>query len=184
MKKIELHPQVFVIEDFLSAKACADYIEKAELQTFEAAKINMQGQQVMNKMVRNNDRLLFFDDSLAEELWLKLKPFVPASFGRSKAIGLNEMFRIYRYDVGQRFKMHRDGSYERNATEFSVLSFLIYLNEDFEGGETEFRRITTVKPKTGMALLFHHPMRHEGKEIRSGTKYVLRTDVMYKLVKE
>ena len=42
-------------------------------------------------------------------------------------------------------------------------------------------KITTIKPKTGMALVFHHPLRHEGKEITSGTKYVLRTDIMYKL---
>lgn len=181
MKKVQLDPQIFIVEDFLSIKECSDYIEKSELQTFEEAKINMGGNQVMMKGVRNNDRLLFFDENLAEELWLKLKPFVPSSFGASKAIGLNEMFRIYRYEPGQRFKMHRDGSYERNETEFSILSFLIYLNENFEGGETEFRKVTTVKPKTGTALVFHHPMRHEGKEIISGIKYVLRTDVMYKL---
>ncbi|MDG5490255.1 2OG-Fe(II) oxygenase [Psychroserpens sp. SPM9] len=181
MKKIDLHPQIFTVDDFLSVEACSNYIEKAELQNFEEAKVNMQGNQVMNKMVRNNDRLLFFDTNLAEDLWLKLKPFVPESIGSSVAIGLNEMFRIYRYEAGQRFKMHRDGSYERNDTEFSILSFLIYLNDDFEGGETEFRKIATVKPKTGMALVFHHPVRHEGKEIISGIKYVLRTDVMYKL---
>ena len=181
MKKIQLHSQIFIVEDFLSAKDCARYIEMAELQTFEEAKVNMMGQQVTNKMVRNNDRLLFFDHDLAEDLWQKLKDFVPGSIGSSVAIGLNEMFRIYRYEPGQRFKMHRDGSYERNDTEFSILSFLIYLNTDYEGGETEFRNITTVKPKTGMALVFHHPVRHEGKAIISGTKYVLRTDVMYKL---
>ena len=181
MRKTDLHHQIFTVEDFLSAQECSNYIEKAELQNFEEAKINMQGNQVMNKMVRNNDRLLFFDNDLAENLWLKIKAYVPNSIGSSNAIGLNEMFRIYRYDVGQRFKMHRDGSYERNDTEFSIFSFLIYLNDDFEGGETEFRKVTTVKPKTGMALVFHHPIRHEGKEIISGTKYVLRTDVMYKL---
>lgn len=181
MKKIELHPQIFIVDNFLSAKECSNYIEKAELQNFEEAKINMQGNQVMNKMIRNNDRLLFFDDNLANDLWLKLKAFVPSLIGSSVAIGLNEMFRIYRYETGQRFKMHRDGSYERNDSEFSILSFLVYLNDDFKGGETEFRKITTVTPKTGTALVFHHPVRHEGKEISSGTKYVLRTDVMYRL---
>lgn len=181
MKKIELHPQIFVVEDFLSSRDCSNYIEKAELQIFEEAKVNIMGQQVENKMIRNNDRLLFFDHDLANNLWQKLKEFVPEKIGSSNAIGLNEMFRIYRYEPGQRFKMHRDGSYERNDTEFSILSFLIYLNDDYEGGETEFRKIATVQPKTGMALVFHHPLRHEGKEILEGTKYVLRTDVMYKL---
>lgn len=183
MNKIAIHPQIFLIENFLSTNECNTFIEKAELQTFEEAKINIQGSQIINKMVRNNDRLLFFDESLARNLWSKLKEYVPASIGSSKAIGLNEMFRIYRYEVGQRFKMHRDGSYERNNSEFSIFSFLIYLNDDFKGGETEFRKISTVSPKTGMALVFHHPLRHEGKEITLGVKYVLRTDVMYKLEK-
>ena len=182
MKKTELHNQIFTIENFLSVKECDDFIEKAEIQSFEEAKVNAGGTQVMNKMVRNNDRLFFFDETLANTLWLKVREFVPAFFGNSEAIGLNEMFRIYRYEEGQRFKMHRDGSYERNDTEFSILSFLIYLNDDFKGGETEFRKITTVKPKTGMALVFHHPLRHEGQSIISGIKYVLRTDVMYKLM--
>ena len=183
MKKIVLHSQIFTIDNFLSFKQCEDYIENAKLQSFEEAKINTQGIQVMNKMVRNNDRLLFFDEELARSLWLKAKDFVPAFFENNKAIGLNEMFRIYRYEEGQRFKMHRDGSYKRNDTECSILSFLIYLNDNFLGGETEFRNITTIKPKTGMALLFHHPLRHEGKAIVSGVKYVLRTDVMYKQYK-
>lgn len=183
MKKTELHPQIFIVENFLSKEACSRYIELAERQEFEEAKININGTQVMHKGVRNNDRVLFFDEDLANDLWHKVRPFVPEKFGSSKAIGLNEMFRVYRYEKGQRFKMHRDGSYERNATEFSILSFLIYLNEDFTGGETEFRKITTVKPKTGMALVFHHPLRHEGKEITDGLKYVLRTDIMYKLEK-
>lgn len=92
------------------------------------------------------------------------------------------MFRIYKYDVGQRFKMHRDGSYNRNDKECSFFSFLIYLNNDFEGGETYFEEGTTIIPKQGDALLFHHPLRHEGRPIISGTKYVLRTDIMYKLI--
>ena len=181
MRKTQLHPEIFTIDNFLSKEECNAYIERAEFQKFEEAKINSGGQQVMNKMVRNNDRLLFFDNSLADKLWLRIKPYVPNRIGICNALGLNEMFRIYRYSEGQRFKMHRDGSYQRSQTESSFLSFLIYLNDDFVGGETEFRNITTVKPKPGLALLFHHPMRHEGKEIISGVKYVLRTDVMYKL---
>ena len=89
------------------------------------------------------------------------------------------MFRIYKYSPGQRFKMHRDGSYIRNEHEKSFYTFLIYLNDDFEGGETEFEGLFTVAPKKGSALVFHHPLRHEGKTLISGLKYVLRTDIMY-----
>ena len=47
----------------------------------------------MNKMIRNKDRLLFFDKILTQNLWLKIKGFVPDSFGNNKAIGLSEMFK-------------------------------------------------------------------------------------------
>lgn len=181
MKKIELHKDIFVIKNFLTPEECDNYINFSNTKEFEEAKINIQGAQIMNKGVRNNDRLLFFDTELAKKIWKRVQPFVPEKMGLYKAFGLNEMFRVYRYTKGQRFKMHRDGSYQRNESECSFFSFIIYLNDDFEGGETEFRKLSTVKPEKGSALIFHHPYRHEGKEIESGTKYVLRTDIMYKL---
>jgi hypothetical protein len=31
-----------------------------------------------------------------------------------------------------------------------------------------------------MALVFEHPVRHQGAPVTAGRKYVLRTDVMYR----
>ena len=41
----------------------------------------------------------------------------------------------------------------------------------FDGGEIS---------QTGMGLLFQHPIIHEGAEVTRGTKYVIRTDLMYR----
>ncbi len=180
MKKIALHEEAFLIEDFLSAEESENYLSTYKAIEFEEAKINIGGEQVMSKGIRNNDRYLFFDESLAIDFWNRMRVFTPEKVGFYKSIGLNEMFRVYKYAKGQRFKMHRDGSYKRNLNEESMYSFLIYLNDDFEGGETAFRKLFTVAPKKGTALVFRHRLRHEGKEIISGEKYVLRTDVMYK----
>lgn len=182
MKKIDIHPEAFVIENFLSTKECDNYIEQYSRIEFEEAKISIDGQQVMNKNVRNNDRYIFFDKSLADSLWLKIKDFLPETVGFYRALELNEMFRVYKYSPGQRFKMHIDGSFKRNLNEESLFSFLIYLNDNFEGGATAFRKLDTVHPKKGSALIFRHHLRHEGKELLSGIKYVLRTDIMYKRV--
>ncbi len=75
--------------------------------------------------------------------------------------------------------------------EKSEVTLLVYLNDDMTGGETRFfadmeqvaRRCPylTVKPRTGAALAFLHSIWHEGAVVQSGEKYVLRTDVMYKL---
>ena len=55
---------------------------------------------------------------------------------------------------------------------------MIYLNDDFAGGETNFGE-TCIKPETGMALVFEHDLLHEGCAVMKGRKYVLRSDVMY-----
>ncbi|PIF43842.1 2-oxoglutarate-Fe(II)-dependent oxygenase superfamily protein [Chryseobacterium sp. 52] len=179
MEKVELHPQIFLIEDFLTSAECDEYIAIAQEKVFEEAKVNMQGHQMMSKGIRNNDRLMVFDNKLAEDLFRKAAEFLPEADENYKLQNFNEMFRVYKYSPGQRFKMHRDGSYIRNENEKSFYTFLIYLNDDFEGGETEFENLFTVAPKKGSALVFYHPLRHEGKILISGLKYVLRTDVMY-----
>jgi len=180
MNKIELHPEIILIENFLSKEECQFYIKKGINLGFEEAKVNLDGNQTMFKSIRNNERLMFFDKELAQKLWERIETFIPVKSNNYFPVGLNEMFRIYKYSVGERFKMHRDGSYKRNEFEKSRYSFIIYLNNDFEGGETNFRELFSVNPKEGSALIFRHPHKHEGKKILKGQKYVLRTDVMFK----
>lgn len=182
MKKIEIAEQVFVIEDFFSGAECDNYMVWSEQKGYEEAKVQVNGEQTMLKSVRNNSRITFVDHGLAEIVWEKFKPFAVADFGNSEVCGLNEMFRFYKYGPGERFKKHIDGSYIRNEEEASYFTLMIYLNDDFEGGETVLQK-HSVKPKKGMALVFYHGIKHSGEPIINGTKYVLRTDVMYKLKK-
>jgi hypothetical protein len=64
---------------------------------------------------------------------------------------------------------------------------LIYLSDEFEGGETSFEDSYSdesfdefqIIPKIGMALFFEHPIHHKGEPVTAGRKYVLRSDVMY-----
>lgn len=86
---------------------------------------------------------------------------------------------MYRYNVGQEFKKHKDGNFKRNFNERSIYTVLIYLNQDMKGGETELEEIK-VKPETGKLLLFRHELIHAGCPIISGVKYDLRTDLMYR----
>ena len=100
-----------------------------------------------------------------------------------KLQGLNERFRFYRYDVGQRFAPHTDGYFERTNGERSHFTFMVYLNDGFEGGATAFHHSKPslrVTPVRGMALVFYHRQLHEGMPVVKGRKYVLRTDVMYR----
>ncbi len=178
MRKIDLDKDVFIIENFFSEQECRDHIAQSEQIGYEEAKVQMHGRQVMMKSIRDNSRVMFKDEKLAEEIFEKVRKFCPPEIGNSQLLGLNEMFRFYKYEPGQKFSRHRDGSYQRNATEFSVLTLLIYLNEDFEGGETSFKDFD-FKPETGTAMVFNHAVVHQGDALIKGIKYVLRTDIMY-----
>jgi prolyl 4-hydroxylase len=63
---------------------------------------------------------------------------------------------------------------------------MIYLNDDFSGGETNFYALEvpylSVKPVSGMVLVFVHHKLHEGAAVVRGRKYVQRTDVMFRRV--
>jgi prolyl 4-hydroxylase len=55
---------------------------------------------------------------------------------------------------------------------------MIYLNDEFEGGETNFGEIS-IKSETNRALVFEHHLLHEGCAVTKGRKYALRSDVIY-----
>lgn len=170
---------VFTVSEFFEPRECERYIELAESTGFDEAPINTLGGAQVIKEVRNNTRVMIDNPQWAEEIWERAKQFVPAHFGVWEAVGVNERFRFYRYDVGQQFDWHYDGAYERPNRERSRLTFMIYLNAGFEGGETLFDT-TAVTPETGLALFFVHDLLHKGEAVKSGRKYVLRTDVMYR----
>lgn len=174
---------IFTIDNFLSTEECNNYIKLSEEKGYEQAKVNTEKGSRVIESVRNNNRVLFTDYNLAANLWDRLSPYAPQKIGNSIAIGLNELFRFYKYEPGQQFRKHNDQSFIRKDIEASYYTFLIYLNDDFEGGETTFNHIH-IKPKTGTALIFLHSLEHAGTEVTHGTKYVLRTDIMYRLKEE
>jgi prolyl 4-hydroxylase len=110
----------------------------------------------------NNTRVMMDDPAEASWLWARLAPFVPLRLGPWRAVGLNERFRYYRYDPGQYFKYHGDGAFHRSDAERSFLTAMVYLNDDCEGGTTDFRDGCFVAPRRGTALVFEHHLIHQG----------------------
>jgi predicted 2-oxoglutarate/Fe(II)-dependent dioxygenase YbiX len=181
------HEDIFVIRGFYSPTECKEAIARSEDCGFGDAPVNSLGGPVVDKNMRNNERVVIDDLALAEHIWERLRPFAAEQRGPHWfACGLNERFRFYRYDANQRFDWHYDGCYRRSPKEQSEFTFMIYLNEGFEGGETEFEiefgePTLRVVPETGMALVFFHGVMHQGSPVISGRKYVLRSDIMFRL---
>ena len=94
-----------------------------------------------------------------------------------------EELRIKKYESGtaDQFDIHTDVQDHQSAKRY--LAFLIYLNEDFKGGETTFPyNNLTVKPKRGTVLVFpptwQYP--HKGMPVKSGSpKYIMSTYLHY-----
>ncbi|MEZ5442520.1 MAG: 2OG-Fe(II) oxygenase [Lysobacterales bacterium] len=178
---------IFMVKEFLSRKECEEMIAKSESHGFEEAAISTAFGQVVVKNIRNNDRILWDDPLLADDWWHRCREFVPPSFGKWHAYGVNERFGFYRYKPGQVFRKHQDGSFRRGKGDESWWTLMVYLNAGFVGGRTRFWFVgseneTVVEPEVGMALFFLHERTHEEELVEEGTKYVLRTDVMYRQV--
>jgi prolyl 4-hydroxylase len=115
-------------------------------------------------------------------LFERVKDRVPREIHSMILAGANERLRCYEYLPGHRFAPHSDGAFFRNEDERSWYTYIIYLNEEFEGGETVFlvEPEVVIKPRTGAGLFFQHPIIHEGALVTSGIKYAVRTDLMYR----
>lgn len=177
--------KIFTIPNVLTAEECADFIRLTERTGFDAAPITTAAGFLMRPQVRNNTRVMLDDTNRAAWLWDRLARFVHGQLGPWTAVGLNERFRYYRYEPGQYFRWHGDGAFVRAYNERSLFTAMIYLNDDFEGGTTDFRGgfgrpDHIIVPRRGMALIFEHSQLHQGAPVKSGRKYVMRTDVMYR----
>ncbi|RUS19261.1 hypothetical protein BC937DRAFT_87760 [Endogone sp. FLAS-F59071] len=180
-------PYVMILENVCTPEECQRLIDLSEAQNYTPALLNIGGgRETLATDVRNNDRYIRDDPELAELLWRRLKYFIPATFANDSmdVVGLNERLRFLRYDPGQKFEAHMDGTYYRpGGQEMSCVTIQLYLNEGFKGGETTFLgsgRDFAVVPKTGMVLIFEHALLHEGSAVTEGRKYAIRTDVMYR----
>ena len=166
-------PLLWEIENVYSPLECQQFIQKIN-QANPAIATN-------NPSFRNQDRVIFDDADIANDLFQRIKNFIPQQVEQFQVTRLNERLRCYRYNISQRFAPHMDHWYQANDREISLFSVLIYFNNDFEGGETKFMEQLekSVMPEVGKAAIFQHKIRHEGCEVTAGIKYAMRTDLMY-----
>lgn len=171
-------PLAFSIDGFLTADECAQLIDLAETAGFRAAGVRTPEGEKTAPYVRNNERAMAENEQWVGYLWNKLcaAAELPEIDGQTPR-GFPKSLRFYKYSAGQRFKMHKDGPWHEDGLT-SRLTFLLYLNDDFVGGATAFKEFS-VQPRQGMAVIFVHEAWHEGSLVETGTKYALRSDILY-----
>ncbi|KAI0162098.1 hypothetical protein GGR57DRAFT_453121 [Xylariaceae sp. FL1272] len=194
--------QIVAIRNFFPKSLCRDYV--AFLAGLPLS--TTPGKPKRGEATRSNDRFQVDDPQFAQRLWLQtgLKEAVLQESVRNlwggEVIGLNPNIRIYRYSPGQFFDCHYDdynlvsvpsenGSEIINAkTTWTALLYLTSVTEGCQGGETVFyandRKLAAeeivIDPETGKILLHKHGndcLLHEGREVVSGQKWIIRTDL-------
>ncbi len=175
-----INEDISTVAEFFTPDECDAYIQLAESRGFSIAPISTAFGPQIHLAIRNNTRVMIDDPERAEQFWQRSVDYVPDYMADWCTVGINERLRFYRYDVGQQFDWHYDGAFRRSISERSRLTFMVYLNDNFEGGHTAFEDYCDVVPKKGMALFFTHEIYHKGQPVTAGRKYVLRSDVMYR----
>lgn len=118
---------------------------------------------------------------LHDEIYQKLKYCID-DYARYWGINVvyYEAFNFVKYEgEGKHFRVHADHGPAYNCT----VSAVIYINDDYEGGEIEFPRLNNyvLKPKVGDIAVFpsNYIYEHASLAMKSGTKYcvVVMTDI-------
>ena len=171
--RFEQEPLLWTVEGVYTAAECDRFVELIERSSPALA--------TDNPLYRDQDRVIRDDPETAGELFARLRPYLPERMGPLRLLGLNERLRMYRYRPGQRFEPHMDHWYRPGEGRITLHTVLVYFNDDFAGGETRFHEQLeqTITPRRGLAAIFQHKVRHEGCPVRGGTKYAMRTDVIY-----
>jgi prolyl 4-hydroxylase len=175
-------PLVWTVDDALTAADCDAYIHKLREGNPEIAPIvDEHGEPEVDLAVRNNTRVMWDDAVEADGLVAHVAAHVPKRLMDMQLVGGNPRIRVYRYGPGEKHGTHWDTVVHLDGGIQSLVTLVFYLNDDFEGGETDFPELNQrIVPKKGRALMFPHRILHTASEVVKGAKFVLRTDILYR----
>jgi hypothetical protein len=188
--------ECFVLFNVFTEKECKELIDQGEKFGF----LNLGG--LYDPRYRNNERIINLNPTLNKIMWKRITDHIedqitlgrqhdtlhltPFTEGVWEKYGLNERFRLCKYNPTNFFKSHYDEGYHPQPTTIRTMkTCMLYLNDEFEGGETIFyikSKSVALKPKTGMCLIFNQKILHEGATVKKGLKYFIRNDIYYKRI--
>lgn len=169
-------PSVTFFPSLFSAAEC-DYLRRFAEPHYAPSFVNSGNGRLVRDTMRTSDG--------ATLAWLIEDPAVHALNRRLAAAsgtdaGQGEALQILRYRPGQEYRPHLD--FVRTTANNRVLTALVWLNADFQGGETQFVKTgLALKGRKGDAIVFRNagpdnqpdPLsEHAGLPVTKGTKYL------------
>jgi prolyl 4-hydroxylase len=180
-------PRLAVVENFLSPEAC-DWLIAAGRPHLDRAKVYDIDTGLLTDQGERTNSAAGFDFSRADLVLAFTRARMATIAGLSQA-GFEDTSLLH-YNAGEEFSPHYDffdprvpGHVPELQAGQRVATFLTYLNEDFEGGETAFPEIDRQnRGKKGDALLFWNAALdgtpdaltlHAGRPVGAGEKWLL-----------
>lgn len=181
-------PLIRAYADFADARVCAWLIDRARTRLSPAQVYNPEAGRIEQTQERTNSAAIFsllHTDLVQIAIQHKIAATVGLSFGHL------EPAAVLHYAPGQVFEDHYDfiepetPSYEREIARGGqrTVTFLIYLNQGYVGGETDFPLLRlSHRGNAGEALSFVNALPdgapdtrtlHAGRAPRSGEKWVV-----------
>lgn len=168
-----LDGKIITIENFLSKEECKKYIKEIDEKNDKTCFTSFG--------IFENDK--YIDEDLALYFFNKVKN---CNITGLDIIKPNNLIFTSKYLGGEQFGLHTDTGlyFDKKNREKTRYTLLIYLNDDFSGGETafyneKFIHQLDIKPKMGKALIFDIDLWHKGKEV-SGKKYWIGCELVGK----
>lgn len=173
---------IHVLDNFLSAAECQAMLDLIAGKATDPYKMLNPDGTVIPDPTRVCERVVFgadqhILDDLVRRAWRDV--IIPAT---GTGLAWFEEPQLLKYNKGGFYYYHADDAYmvvKENAWRKAVdrdLSLLIYLSEDFTGGELHFNRLDySLHPKAGMLVWFPSDMRyqHAARPVESGTRYAI-----------
>ncbi|HWB33951.1 MAG TPA: 2OG-Fe(II) oxygenase [Candidatus Paceibacterota bacterium] len=188
-----LHREILIAPNFLTPDICREYVDYAraqpeiDLSVFDADATNKKGEisWEVDKKTRDTQTVNIepIKQVVLDLMRYAVRDFLNPFF--NVQIKDSEMPQFLIYHPGGHYRPHIDGealfndgsgklSWRRNVDR--DISLVVYLNQDFEGGDIVFpKQAITIKPRAGMLLAFpsSHHFLHGVNPVLSGTRYAI-----------
>jgi predicted 2-oxoglutarate/Fe(II)-dependent dioxygenase YbiX len=182
----DIPPGVLVIENFLDDDLCQKIVESTEQMKYKKATVvDADLAKKQEKVaIKSRDTEVFslgaYDNKI-KSLLVGAFDGVIKNYYNKKVVHY-EQPQLLRYTKGGFYHYHADSEYWHSASQQWIrsmqrdLSYLLYLNDEYTGGELEFKNFNfSLRPKKGTFICFpsDHRFVHKVNQTTSGIRYAI-----------